>query len=122
MGEVTIMGIYMVYLSISHAVTRSNFFLLNVLNLLPVWISNCFKRSREHLITALEFKLLKGPGQFWKRLDIQAINDGQFHEGLGQHWKRLNIRAIIDGQLLKGLGQYWKRPNILTIFDGQFLE
>lgn len=50
------MGIYMVY-PITHAVTWSNFFLLNVLNLLPVWISNCFTRSREHLIAALEFKL-----------------------------------------------------------------
>lgn len=88
---------------------------MNVLNLLPVWVSNCFTRPHEHLIAALEFKLLEGLGQFWKRMDIQAVVNGQFREELGQFWKRLDIRAIIDGQFREGLGQFWKRLDIQAI-------
>lgn len=44
----------------------------NVLDLLPVFITNCLARTREHVAAAIKSKRLKRQGQHWKQQDLRA--------------------------------------------------
>lgn len=59
---------------------QSNCYSRNMLDLVPVWMPNCFARPHELVIAGPQSKLLKRLGQLWKRLNVQAKIHLQFME------------------------------------------
>ena len=57
-----------------------NIFPGDVLNLLPVRMSDCFTRLHELIVAGIKTQFLNRLGQCWNRPDILAITDIQFLE------------------------------------------